>query len=142
MLNVTIFQGRIANDVVQEQTKSNIPLCRLRVAVDRDYLTNGERKTDFLSCVAWRETAIFASKYFSKGDVITVRGRLEMEVWTDKEGNKRSRMIVNVDSLYFGETKRARQERQNRAAGNSDLPPLPDDEDIPPEFLDDALLPF
>lgn len=143
MLNITIFQGRIANDVVLEHTKgSSIPLCRLRVAVDRDYLTNGERKTDFLSCVAWRETAIFATKYFAKGDVITVRGRLEENVWTDKEGTKRSRMIVNVDSLYFGETKRAREERQNRAAGNSDLPPLPDDEDIPPEFYDDAQLPF
>lgn len=142
MLNLTVFQGRIANDVVQEQTKSNIPLCRLRVAVDRDYLTNGERKTDFLSCVAWRDTAIFAAKYFSKGDVVTVRGRLEENIWTDKDGNRHSRMIVNVESLYFGETKRAREERQNRAAGNSDLPPLPADEDIPPEFLDDAQLPF
>ena len=74
--------------------------------------------------------------------MITVRGRLEENVWTDKEGSKHSRMIVNVDSLYFGETKRARQERQNRAAGNSDLPPLPDGEEIPAEFYDDAQLPF
>lgn len=142
MLNISVYQGRIANELVLEQTKSGKQFCRLRVAVERDYLTNGERKTDFLSCVAWRDTAVFATKYFSKGSMVTVVGRLEENTWKDQEGNTRSRMIVNVDTLYFGETKRAREERQNRAAGNADLPPLPDDEDIPPEFLDDAQLPF
>lgn len=143
MLNITIFQGRIVNDIILEHTKgSNIPLCRLRVAVERDCLVGGERKTDFIPCVAWRDTAVFATKYFSKGDVLTVRGRLEEDVWTDTEGNKRSRIIVQAETLYFGETKRAREERQQRRAGNAELPPLPDDEDVPPEFYDDAQLPF
>ncbi|MBQ9167823.1 MAG: single-stranded DNA-binding protein [Oscillospiraceae bacterium] len=142
MLNVTAFQGRVSQDVVLAYTPTKIPYCRLRIAVERDYTINGERKTDFLSCIAWRETAHFAARNFTKGSMILVRGRLEEEVWKDKEGNTRSRMIVNVDNLYFGETKRAREEREQRRAGNAEMPPLPDDEDIPPELLDDAQLPF
>lgn len=146
MLNMVVFQGRVAQDPVLEQTpQRNVPFCRLRVAVERDYASEGgQRKTDFLTCIAWRETGKFAAKYFKKGSMVTVRGRLEEDVWKDSEGNTRSRMIVNVDGLYFGETKRAREEREQRAGGNSELQPYTD-ADVPPEFIDDmddAQLPF
>lgn len=143
MLNLVVFQGRIAHDIVLEHTKSGTQYCRLRVATDRDYVSDGQRKTDFLSCVAWRDRAVFAAKYFAKGSMVTVRGRLEEDTWTDKDGNTRSRMIVNVDGLYFGETKKAREEREQRGADSfTEMPPLPGDEDVPPEWLDDAQLPF
>lgn len=145
MLNQSIFIGRIANEPVLEYTPANrTPYCRLRVAVERDYASkDGERKTDFLSCIAWKGTAEFIARYFRKGSMAAIRGRLEEDVWKDKEGNTRSRMTVNVSGIYFGETKKARQEREGRQSGY-----LPEedfgeytDADIPPDF-DDAQLPF
>lgn len=140
MLNVVIFQGRLAVEPAIENTPTGIPYCRLRIATERDYLSGGERRTDFLSCIAWRETALFAAKYFKKGDAITVRGRLEEDVWADKEGNTRSRMNVNVDNLYFGETKQAREDRERRSLNAGDLPCNPEADDITDEEL--AQLPF
>ena len=79
-----------------------------RVAVDRDYVPKdgGERRADFIDCVAWRTTGEFISKYFSKGRMIVVDGRLEMRDWTDKEGNKRTSAEINVANAYFGDSKR------------------------------------
>lgn len=141
MLNMCVFQGRISNEPLLEVTGRGHRMCKLRVAVERDHSSGGERKTDFLSCIAWSETAAFAAKYFHRGDMVIVRGRLEEDIWKDKEGNSRSRVIVNVDSLYFGETKRAREEREQRRAGNVELTPLPEDEFAPLES-DDIQLPF
>lgn len=143
MLNMSAFQGRISTELVLEHTPGKqIPYCKFRVAVDRDYVSgDNQRKTDFLSCIAWRERATFAAKRFSKGDMVIVRGRLEEDVWTDGEGNTRSRMIVNIDSLYFGETKLAKEARKNRAAGDAELPPAFNNESFSEDF-DDAQLPF
>ena len=140
MLNVSTFQGRLAQDLAVENTPTGIAFCRLKVAVDRDYVSDGVRKTDFLSCICWREIALFAAKYFQKGDAVIVRGRLEEDVWKDKDGNTRSRMIVNVDNLYFGETKKAREDRSRRASDNPDALPPEEYEDITDEEA--AQLPF
>ena len=143
MLNMTAIQGRISTDLAVEYTPGKqIPYCKFRVAVDRDYLSEGnQRRTDFLSCIAWKERASFAAKCFSKGDMVIVRGRLEEDTWSDREGNKRSRMIINVDSVYFGETKQAREARKNRTADPSDLPPEYSGNEFAEDF-DDAQLPF
>ena len=140
MLNVSTFQGRLAQDLAIENTPTGIAFCRLKVAVDRDYVSDGVRKTDFLSCICWRETALFATKYFQKGDAVIVRGRLEEDVWKDKEGNTRSRMIVNVDNLYFGETKKAREDRERHSLSAGGFPCEPEVDDITDEEL--AQLPY
>ena len=140
MLNVSTFQGRLAQDLAIENTPTGIAFCRLKVAVDRDYVSDGVRKTDFLSCICWRETALFDTKYFQKGDAVIVRGRLEEDVWKDKEGSTRSRMIVNVDNLYFGETKKAREDRERHSLIAGGLPCEPEVDDITDEEL--AQLPY
>jgi single-strand DNA-binding protein len=78
------------------------------VAVDRDYASKdgGERKTDFIDCVAWRQTGEFISKYFTKGRMIVVDGRLEIRDWNDKDGNKRRSAEINVANAYFGDSRR------------------------------------
>lgn len=116
MLNVVIIEGRLSHDPEITQTSvKGVCYCKLRFATERDYVTDGKRKTDFLSAVAWRETAQFVAQNFRKGDAITIRGRLEEDVWRDQEGQQRSRMVINVDQVYFGETKQAREDRQRRS---------------------------
>ena len=108
MLNHIIVMGRLTRDPELRRTGSGIAVTSFRVAVDRDYAPKdgGERKTDFIDCVAWRQTGEFISKYFTKGRMIVVEGRLEMRDWTDKDGNKRTSAEINVDNAYFGDSKR------------------------------------
>ena len=108
MLNHITLMGRLVRDPELRRTGSGIAVASFCVAVDRDYAPKdgGERKTDFINCVAWRQTGEFISKYFSKGRMIVVDGRLEMRDWTDKEGNKRTSAEINVDNAYFGDSKR------------------------------------
>ena len=108
MLNHITIMGRLVRDPELRRTGSGIAVASFCVAVDRDYAPKdgGERKTDFINCVAWRQTGEFISKYFSKGRMIVVDGRLEMRDWTDKEGNKRTSAEINVDNAYFGDSKR------------------------------------
>ena len=108
MLNHITVMGRLTRDPELRRTGSGIAVASFRVAVDRDYASKdgGERKTDFIDCVAWRQTGEFISKYFAKGRMIVVDGRLEMRDWTDKEGNKRTSAEVIVDNAYFGDSKR------------------------------------
>ena len=87
-------------------TQSQIPVASFRVAVDRDFGRGEERQTDFIDCVAWRSTGEFVSKYFQKGSMAVVSGRLQMRDWTDKDGNKRTSAEVVADNVYFGESKR------------------------------------
>ena len=90
------------------------------VAVDRDFggRDGGERETDFIDCVAWRQTGEFVSKYFTKGSMIVVSGRLQIRGWTDKDGNKRRTAEVVADNVYFGESKR-NSEGGNAYGGNT-----------------------
>ncbi len=108
MLNHITLMGRLVRDPELRRTGSGIAVASFRIAVDRDYAPKdgGERKADFIDCVAWRQTGEFISKYFTKGRMIVVDGRLEMREWTDKEGNKRISAEVNVDNAYFGDSKR------------------------------------
>ena len=108
MLNHITIMGRLVRDPELRRTGSGVAVASFRVAVDRDYQSKdgGERKADFIDCVAWRQTGEFISKYFTKGRMIIVDGRLEMRDWTDKEGNKRTSAEVNVANAYFGDSKR------------------------------------
>ena len=108
MLNHITLMGRLVRDPELRRTGSGVAVASFRIAVDRDYAPKdgGERKADFIDCVAWRQTGEFISKYFAKGRMIVVDGRLEMRDWTDKEGNKRISAEVNVDNAYFGDSRR------------------------------------
>ena len=108
MLNHITIMGRLTRDPELRRTGSGIAVASFTLAVDRDYSPKdgGERETDFIDCVAWRQTGEFISKYFTKGRMIVVDGRLEMRDWTDKDGNKRTSAEVVVANAYFGDSKR------------------------------------
>ncbi|MBQ3215360.1 MAG: single-stranded DNA-binding protein [Oscillospiraceae bacterium] len=108
MLNHITIMGRLVRDPELRRTGSGIAVASFRVAVDRDFAPKdgGERKADFIDCVAWRQTGEFISKYFTKGRMIVVDGRLEMRDWTDKDGNKRTSAEIVVANAYFGDSKR------------------------------------
>ena len=107
MLNHITIMGRLTRDPELRRTDSGIAVTSFTVAVDRDRAPEGQDKeTDFLDCVAWRNTAEFVDKYFSKGRMIVVSGRLQIRPWTDKEGNKRKATEIVADSCYFGDSKK------------------------------------
>ena len=112
MLNHITVMGRLTRDPELRYTQTQTPVTSFSVAVDRDYAPKdgGERQTDFIDCVAWRSTAEFVSKYFQKGSMAVVSGRLQMRDWTDRDGNKRRSAEIVADNVYFGESKRAREE--------------------------------
>ena len=108
MLNHITIMGRLTRDPELRRTGSGVAVASFTVAVDRDFgkNENGEKETDFIDCVAWRQTGEFVSKYFTKGSMIVVSGRLQVRSWTDKDGNKRRTAEVVADNCYFGESKR------------------------------------
>ena len=109
MLNHITIMGRLTRDPELRRTGSGIAVASFTVAVDRDFGSRdgGEKETDFIDCVAWRQTGEFVSKYFTKGSMIVVSGRLQIRNWTDKDGNKRRSAEVVADNCYFGESKRS-----------------------------------
>ena len=108
MLNHIVIMGRLARDPELRRTGSGIAVTSFRLAVDRDFAPKdgGERETDWIDCVAWRQTGEFVSKYFTKGRMAVVSGRLQIRTWTDKDGNKRRSAEVVADNVYFGDSKR------------------------------------
>ena len=108
MLNHITIMGRLTRDPELRRTGSGIAVASFTVAVDRDFGSRdgGEKETDFIDCVAWRQTGEFVSKYFTKGRMIVVSGRLQIRSWTDKDGNKRRTAEVVADNCYFGDSKR------------------------------------
>ena len=108
MLNKIFVMGRLTRDPELRRTQTGTPVASFTLAVDRDLKDkqSGERKTDFIDCVAWRNTGEFVSKYFTKGRVAVVEGRLQMRDWTDKEGNKRRSAEVVAENVYFGDSRR------------------------------------
>ena len=108
MLNHIVIMGRLARDPELRRTGSGIAVTSFTLAVDRDFAPKdgGERETDWIDCVAWRQTGEFVSKYFTKGRMAIVSGRLQIRNWTDKDGNKRSSAEVVADNVYFGDSKR------------------------------------
>ena len=108
MLNHITIMGRLVRDPELRRTGSGVAVASFTVAVDRDFggRDGGEKETDFIDCVAWRQTGEFVSKYFTKGRMIVVSGRLQIRSWTDKDGNKRRTAEVVADNCYFGDSKR------------------------------------
>lgn len=108
MLNRIDVMGRLTRDVDLRHTDSGIAVASFTLAVEHDYQSkdSGERGVDFIDIVAWRNTAEFVSKYFAKGRMAVVSGRLQIRSWTDKEGNKRHAAEVVADNVYFGDSKR------------------------------------
>lgn len=107
MLNKIILMGRLTRDPELRRTGSGTAVTSFSLAVDRDFKSqSGEKETDFIDIVAWRNTAEFVSKYFTKGRMAVVEGRLQIRDWTDKEGGKRRSAEVVADNVYFGDSKR------------------------------------
>ena len=108
MLNHIVIMGRLTRDPELRRTGSGIAVASFSLAVDRDFggRDGGERETDFIDCVAWRHTGEFVSKYFTKGRMAVVSGRLQIRSWTDKDGNKRRTAEVVADNVYFGDSRR------------------------------------
>ena len=107
MLNKIILMGRLTRDPELRRTQTGTAVTSFSLAVDRDFKSqNGEKETDFIDVVAWRGTAEFVSKYFSKGRMAVVEGRLQIRDWTDREGGKRRSAEVVADNVYFGDSKR------------------------------------
>ena len=127
MLNKIILMGRLTRDPELRRTQSGTVVASFTLAVDRDYKPqDGERETDFIDIVAWRGTGEFVSKYFTKGRMAVVEGRLQVRDWTDKDGNKRRSTEVVADNVYFGDSKRP--ESGTPAEPSGELQELPDEE--------------
>ncbi len=108
MLNRITLMGRLTRDPELRHTANNIPVASFTLAVERDFRdkANGEKVSDFIDIVAWRQTGEFAAKYFSKGRLAVVEGRLQMRDWQDKDGNKRRNAEVVADNIYFADSKK------------------------------------
>lgn len=107
MLNKIIIMGRLTRDPELRRTGSGTAVTSFSLACDRDFKSqSGEKETDFIEVVAWKNTAEFVSKYFSKGRMAVVEGRLQIRDWTDKAGNKRITAEIVADNVYFGDSKR------------------------------------
>ena len=122
MLNHIVIMGRLARDPELRRTGNGIAVTSFTLAVDRDFAPKdgSERETDWIDCVAWRQTGEFVSKYFTKGRMAVVSGRLQIRNWTDKDGGKRRSAEVVADNVYFGDSK-----RDDRSGGNSYSAPAP-----------------
>lgn len=119
MFNKVILMGRLVADPELRQTPNNISVCRFRIAVDRGYSADKEKKADFITVVAWRATAEFVAKYFSKGKMIIVEGALHNADYTDGNNVKHYAMEVTADKVTFGETKSANTVDREEAEKNS-----------------------
>ena len=121
MLNHITIMGRLTRDPELRRTGSGVAVASFTLAVDRDFgkNENGERETDFIDCVAWRQTGEFVSKYFTKGRMAVVSGRLQIRSWTDKDGNKRRTAEVVADNVYFGESRRSSEGGNSSYGGNT-----------------------
>ena len=130
MLNHITTMGRLTRDPELKTTPAGIAVASFSMAVERDFAEGGEKKTDFIDVVAWRQTAEFVSKYFTKGMMAVVSGRLQIRDWTDKEGNKRKTAEIVADNVYFGEGKKDNGgSNQTKPAGNPI--DVPTDGDLP-----------
>lgn len=145
MLNKIFIMGRLTRDPELRHTQSGTPVASFTLAVDRDFKTqDGEKQTDFIDCVAWRNSAEFVSKYFSKGRMAVVEGRLQIRDWTDRDGNKRRSAEVVADNIYFGDSKKPENGGYNRQQGGDYAPPSDNygDNQFTELEEDDGELPF
>jgi len=118
MLNKIFIMGRLTRDPELRRTQSGTAVTSFSLAVDRDFKSQGgEKETDFIDVVAWRATAEFVAKYFAKGRMAVVEGRLQMRDWTDRDGNKRRSAEVVADNIYFGDSRRDGADRSESFGG-------------------------
>ena len=148
MLNHITIMGRLTRDPELRRTGSGIAVTSFTLAVDRDYKAkDAEKEVDFIDCVAWRNTGEFVGKYFTKGRMAVVSGKLQIRGWTDKEGNKRRTAEVLAENVYFADSKS--ESTDNSSQPNSFVPPAypapsyaPPAGDFAPLDDEDAQLPF
>lgn len=136
MLNQCTVMGRLVRDPDLRRTQAGVSVVSFSLAVERDIPNRetGERGVDFIDVVAWRQAAEFVSKYFSKGRMVVVSGRLQMRQWTDDQGNKRTKLEIKANNVYFGDSKR------DGAPDEASDPATPADFDMMED--DDSELPF
>ena len=140
MLNKAILMGRLTRDPEKRYTRDNQSVANFTLAIDRGWSgPNGERQADFIDCTAWGRQADFVDQWFTKGMLAIVVGRIQSSSYEDRNGNKRTKITVNCDEVQFGETKKAREQAGNTAAG--DYPPLPEPQDFQ-ELPDNSDVPF
>ena len=120
MLNHITIMGRFVRDPELRRTGSGIAVASFTLAVDRDFKSSnvGDKEVDFIDCVAWRQAGEFVSKYFTRGRMAVVSGRLQIRSWTDKDGNKRRTAEVVADNVYFADSK-----SENASAGTQQSVP-------------------
>ena len=132
MLNTITIMGRLTTDPILRRTQTGVAVASFTLACERDYAPQGgEKETDFIGVVCWRSTAEFVEKYFTKGRMAVVTGRLQICDWTDKEGNKRRSAEILADHVYFGDSKRDGDSQESK----SDFTEIANDEE-------DGNLPF
>ena len=128
MLNKIIIMGRLTRDPELRRTGSGTAVTSFSLACDRDFKSqSGDKETDFIEVVAWKNTAEFVSKYFSKGRMAVVEGRLQIRDWTDKAGNKRTTAEVVADNVYFADSKRSESNENQKENFNALSGRLSDD---------------
>lgn len=141
MLNKIIIMGRLTSDPELRRTGSGTAVTSFSLACDRDFKSqSGDKETDFIEVVAWKNTAEFVSKYFSKGRMAVVEGRLQIRDWTDKAGNKRTTAEVVADNVYFADSKRSESNENQKENFNALSGRLSDD--FVPISEEDGEIPF
>ena len=129
MLNNIVIMGRLTRDPELRRTQNGVAVASFTLAVDRDFASQGgEKETDFVDIVAWRSTAEFVSKYFTKGRMAVVSGRLQIRNWQDKEGNKRRSAEILADRVYFGDSKKEGAKPEYNAPQPQDFSEVTEDD--------------
>lgn len=147
MINQVVLMGRLTRDPSLKCTKSNVAVCSFTLAVERSVKSpDGKRQTDYIPCVTWGKSAEFVSKWFAKGHMATVVGKLQSKRWVGEDGNNRYSIEVNCDNVDFGETKKARESASGSYAPSVDADEngysVPDEEPDFQELADDDDCPF
>lgn len=142
MLNHITIMGRLTRDPELRRTGTGLAVASFTVAVDRDWPNKetGEKETDFINCVAWRQRGEFVSKYFKKGSMIVVSGRLQIRSWTDDSGNKRTTAEIVAEDVYFGGGKKKESTTANTSTYDNYIYPTPSEFSMFND--DDSQLPF
>lgn len=132
MLNNVVIMGRLTRDPELRRTQSGTAVTSFTMAVDRDFKSqSGEKETDFIDVVAWRNTGEFAAKYLAKGRMAAVEGRIQARDWQDKDGNRRKSVEVVADNVYFAESKRDSKPQESRTVDDQEFDEIEDDGDFP-----------
>lgn len=132
MLNKVIIMGRLTRDPELRRTQGGTAVTSFTMAVDRDFKSqNGEKETDFIDVVAWRNTGEFAAKYLAKGRMAAVEGRIQARDWQDKDGNRRKAVEVVADNVYFADSKRDSKPQETTSSNEPEFDEIEDDGDLP-----------